>query len=47
MMRQFNKTITLVVGEPIKYTLFDHSRTELQWSAMIKEKVYSLKNEFN
>ena len=42
MARQFNKTITLMVGDIIPYTTFDKSKTESQWAAWVQEKVYRL-----
>ncbi|MEI7661166.1 MAG: 1-acyl-sn-glycerol-3-phosphate acyltransferase [Bacteroidota bacterium] len=42
MARQFNKTITLMVGDIIPYTTFDKSKTEAQWAAWVQEKVYRL-----
>jgi putative hemolysin len=42
MAKQFNKTITLVVGDTIPYTVFDKSRSEAQWAAWVQEKVYDL-----
>ena len=42
MAKQFNKTITLVVGDPISYTTFDKSKTDVQWAAWMQDKVYDL-----
>ena len=42
MSKQFNKTITLVVGDIIPYTTFDKSKNETQWAAWVQEKVYNL-----
>ena len=42
MSKQFNKTITLVVGDIIPYTTFDKSKSESQWAAWVQEKVYNL-----
>jgi len=42
MVRQFNKTITLLVGDPVPFTTFDKSKSENQWAAWVKEKVYEL-----
>jgi hypothetical protein len=42
MSRQFNKTITIIIGDPIAFTSFDKSKTETQWAAWVKEKVYGL-----
>ena len=42
MSKQFNKTITLVVGDPISWTTFDKSKTDSQWATWVQEKVYDL-----
>jgi putative hemolysin len=42
MSRQFNKTITIIIGDPIAFTSFDKSKTETQWAAWVKKKVYGL-----
>ena len=42
MFRYRNKTITLTFGKPIPYTVFDKSRTYLQWAQLIRQHVYSL-----
>ncbi|MEI7898071.1 MAG: 1-acyl-sn-glycerol-3-phosphate acyltransferase [bacterium] len=45
MAKQFNKTITLVVGDPVPYTTFDKSKTDAQWAEWMKEKVYVLSRQ--
>ncbi|MCX6306270.1 MAG: 1-acyl-sn-glycerol-3-phosphate acyltransferase [Bacteroidetes bacterium] len=42
MVKQFNKTITIEVGDPIPYTTFDKSKTDSQWAAWVQDKVYDL-----
>jgi putative hemolysin len=42
MVRQFNQTIILKVGDPVSYTTFDKSRSEASWAGWMKEKVYAL-----
>jgi hypothetical protein len=42
MAKQFNKTITLSVGDIIPFTTFDKSKTDTQWAAWVQEKVYNL-----
>ena len=42
MSRQFNKTITLVIGDIIPFTTFDKSKNESQWAGWVQEKVYEL-----
>ena len=46
MMKQLNKTITIVVGDPIPYPVFDQSRTEKRWAEWVKEKVYRLGTDY-
>lgn len=42
MFRQRGKTIRLVFGKPISYTMFDNRYTDKQWAAMVREHVYRL-----
>ncbi|MDP1623906.1 MAG: glycerol acyltransferase [Bacteroidales bacterium] len=42
MVKQVNKTIRLLVGDPISYTTFDNSLTDSQWATWMQEKVYNL-----
>lgn len=42
MFKQKNKTITIHFGEPIAFETFDSSKTQLEWAAFVKEKVYRL-----
>jgi putative hemolysin len=42
MMRQNDKTVRLISGDPIPWTSFDKSRTDAEWAALIREKVYEL-----
>ena len=42
MAKQFNKTITLMVGDIIPHTTFDKSKSEAEWAAWIKDQVYNL-----
>jgi len=42
MAKQFNKTITLCVGDIIPYSTFDKSKTEAQWAGWVQEKVYEM-----
>jgi putative hemolysin len=46
MVKQFNKTITIMVGDPVPYTTFDKSKTDAQWAAWMQKKVYQL-NKIN
>ena len=43
MVKQFNKTITLVVGDPISYTTFDKSKSEMGWAEWLRDFVYDLR----
>ncbi len=45
MAKQFNKTITIVIGDPIPYTIFDKTRSDAQWAGWVKEKVYMLRDK--
>jgi putative hemolysin len=45
MVKQFNKTITLNVGDVIPCSSFDKSRTDQQWAAWVQEQVYSIASE--
>ncbi|MEO6884370.1 MAG: 1-acyl-sn-glycerol-3-phosphate acyltransferase [Bacteroidia bacterium] len=47
MYKQRNKTITLIFGKPIAYTVFDNSRSDMQWAQEMKEFVYLLKDDKN
>jgi len=42
MMKQYDKTITLVVGDAIPYSTFDRSETDARWAAWVRERVYAL-----
>jgi 1-acyl-sn-glycerol-3-phosphate acyltransferase len=42
MVKQFDKTITLMVGDPVAHTAFDKSKTDTRWAAWVQEKVYEL-----
>ena len=43
--KQFNKTIRIVIGDPIPWETFDRSKSDLEWAAMVREKVYELKEK--
>jgi 1-acyl-sn-glycerol-3-phosphate acyltransferase len=42
MAKQKGKTIKMVFGQPIPYTTFDHSKTDVQWAEYVKNIVYHL-----
>ncbi|MEI6433837.1 MAG: 1-acyl-sn-glycerol-3-phosphate acyltransferase [Bacteroidota bacterium] len=46
MIKQLNKTINIVVGEPIPFSQFDSSKTEKQWAEWVKQKVYRLGTDY-
>lgn len=43
--RHQNEKVTITFGKPVPYTLFDHTRTPLQWAKHIKEIVYAMAGE--
>ena len=43
MFAQKGKCCRIIVGKPIPYTTFDNSHTLAEWSVMVKEHVYTLK----
>ena len=42
MFNKRGKTITITVGKPIAYKMFDESRTHLEWAQKVREYVYIL-----
>jgi len=42
MVKQFNKTISIIIGDPITWSTFDKSKSEARWAEWVQEKVYSL-----
>jgi putative hemolysin len=45
--KQVNKTMHIVFGEPIPWESFDRSKTDTEWAALVREKVYELKKNNN
>ncbi len=45
--KQFDKTIHIVFGEPIAWETFDRSKSDLEWAAIVRDKVYELKEKNN
>lgn len=43
MFKQKNKTITITIGEPIPYTMFDKTYSDHTWAELVKEHVYKMK----
>lgn len=42
MVKNNGKTFRIKIGEPIPWQTFDKSRTAQEWTAFVREKVYSL-----
>lgn len=42
MLRQKDKTIRLIFGDPIPWSTLDRSHTDAEWASIIKQKVYNL-----
>ena len=42
MIRQKDKTIRLIFGDPIPWASLDRSHTDAEWAQIIKQKVYKL-----
>jgi len=42
MAKQKGKTIKMIFGQPIPYTTFDRSKTDVQWAEFVKNIVYDL-----
>lgn len=45
--KQYNKTINIVIGDPIPWQTFDRSKSGLEWAAVVRDKVYELKEKNN
>ena len=45
MFNKSGKTITITIGKPIAYKIFDESRTHLEWAQKVREYVYLLDSE--
>lgn len=44
MFAQKGKTFRLIIGKPIPYTTFDNRHTAKEWAEIVKDYVYSLKD---
>lgn len=42
MMRQYDKTIQIIFGEPISWASLDKSHTDAEWGRIIMDKVYEM-----
>ncbi|MCH2233869.1 MAG: 1-acyl-sn-glycerol-3-phosphate acyltransferase [Crocinitomicaceae bacterium] len=45
LYKQRNKTIDIIIGEPIPASTYDKTKRDIEWAAWTKEKVYALKNK--
>ena len=45
LFKQAGKEFVITFGEPIPYTTFDKSRTDIQWAAEVKDKVEQLSKD--
>lgn len=43
LIKQKGKTVKLIFGQQIPYTMFDDTKTDAQWAAEVKKIVYDLK----
>ena len=41
--KQEGRTMHIVIGDPISWETFDRSKSDVEWAAMVREKVYELK----
>ena len=41
--KQYDKIMHIVIGDPISWETFDRSKSDLEWAAMVRDKVYELK----
>lgn len=46
VFKKKNTTIPIVFGKPIPYTLFDESRSHLEWAQEVKKVVYGLEKQY-
>lgn len=44
LWKNHGSTITITAGAPIPYTSFDKTKSQVEWAAAVKEKVYELVN---
>ena len=44
-VKQRGRHHSIYFGKPISYTIFDKSKTQLQWAQWLKEKVYQIKSQ--
>jgi len=47
MFKQKGKTITLTIGTPIPYSVFDKSRSPKEWAQKVKTHIYKLANNIS
>ena len=46
LLKQKNKTVTIIFGKPIPYQTFDDSKTIHEWAAYVKHAAYSLVSNY-
>lgn len=46
LFRKRNKTIKVIIGKPISYSLFDNSLSHRDWAQNVRLQVYNLKNNY-
>lgn len=46
MYKQYNKNINIILGEKISVSEFTKEKKNKEWAAYVKQKAYSLKNNF-
>lgn len=42
--KQKNKTLTITFGKPVSFKTFDHRHTKQEWAALMRDFVYTLKD---
>ncbi len=42
--KQKNKTLTITFGKPVSYRIFDHRHTKQEWAALMRDFIYTLKD---
>lgn len=42
MFKQRNRTITITFDRPVHYSVLDHSKSHIEWAALMKDHVYAM-----
>jgi putative hemolysin len=45
MIRQKDRTVKIIFGEPVSYLQFDKTRSDARWAEYVREKVYQLEEK--